>query len=113
MLGGATISAKGTNIVTTTNEIGYFRLNVPANANTIVVNLKGYEPTVFSIAPGKKMNYNIVLVTAAPKLMSKTIPPSDLQNEKQYFRLPLIGGIVITSAPPDNTARMWYNIWTK
>jgi hypothetical protein len=53
------------------------------------------------------------LVTAAPKLMSKTIPPSDLQNEKQYFRLPLIGGIVITSAPPDNTARMWYNIWTK
>ena len=61
----ATISVKGTKIVTVTDEAGSFSLMVPSTAKTIVVTSIGFDSREFAIASGP---LNFVLESSQSKL---------------------------------------------
>src|SRR5512138_617780 len=42
-LSNATVTAKGTNVSTTTNADGQYSISLPANANTLVFSYVGYQ----------------------------------------------------------------------
>src|SRR2546423_12198374 len=56
---GATVSVKGTNFATFTNEKGAFTLTVPPNNNILVVSFVGFEPQEVSIANKSNVDVNL------------------------------------------------------
>ncbi|MDR6341378.1 TonB-linked SusC/RagA family outer membrane protein [Filimonas zeae] len=65
---GATVMVKGTNVATTTNNIGAFTINAPDNSKTLVVIYVGYETQEVPVTGSKVLN--IVLKTNSTSLDS-------------------------------------------
>src|SRR5215208_51459 len=53
---GATVTVKGTKVATTTDAIGKFTINVPANGNTLVISYVGMENREIAIGSNDAIN---------------------------------------------------------
>lgn len=65
-LSGVSVSVRGTNIGTTTDNEGVFTLNVPANATTLVVSSVGYQNQEINV--GNQTNVAITLTNSEAAL---------------------------------------------
>jgi TonB-dependent starch-binding outer membrane protein SusC len=61
VLSGATISIKGTSVFATSNVVGVFTINAPANAKTLVVSFVGMKTEEYAI--GRNETFKISLTT--------------------------------------------------
>jgi hypothetical protein len=85
---------------------------VPANTDSLVVELKGYQTKVIAISSTKR-DYEIVLKLPELKLMANKIPPYDIFILNGFEGRIRCIFAVYNPFPHDNTAWVWYNIWTK
>ena len=58
-LAGATVTVKGTNVVTTTDAIGKFTITVPSNGNTLVISYVGMQNREISISTSNVINASL------------------------------------------------------
>jgi TonB-linked SusC/RagA family outer membrane protein len=63
---GATVSVKGTTVLTSTNNLGAFSLDVPATGKTLVISYVGMQPK--EIAIGNQTTFNTVLTGTSSTL---------------------------------------------
>ncbi len=64
-LSGATVSVKGTSVVTTTNEAGVFSISVPRRGSVLVVTYSGMEPREVTILNEGDFNFSMVPAVAS------------------------------------------------
>ncbi len=77
---GATVSVKGTNIATQTDNEGNFSLAVPANNNTLVVSYVGFETQ--EVAIGNQTSFNVDLRSSASQLSEVVVTGYTAQRRK-------------------------------
>ncbi|MET0635320.1 MAG: TonB-dependent receptor [Chitinophagaceae bacterium] len=70
-LGGATVSVRDTKAVTTTNVVGFFTLEIPANARILTISYVGMQTK--EVAIGTSTTYDVSLTAAANTTLSDVV----------------------------------------
>jgi len=79
-IAGATISAKGSNAATQTNEEGAFSLSIPNNSNTLVISSVGFQQQEVTI--GSQSSFNVSLKTLTSSLSEVVVTGYSTQRRK-------------------------------
>ncbi len=98
---GVTVRLKGTNIGVATNLVGYFKINVPANA-TLTINALGYESKEVNVSEGQV--FSIILKSSNTALTEVVVTALGVKREKRTltYATQEVSGAALVDAKQDN-----------